>query len=142
MKLINLTDLHLMQPGETLWGLDPFARLDAAHHARELTSVSQVMYTLIRVLHGYLNNDEQVRNLLSSGAIYWLPVVNYDGYAKISRMTEHWNYRTMTSVTGIPTILSDENNNFTREFDVDFSTNMKSVWEEISGTWLNHWKLK
>jgi carboxypeptidase T len=62
----------------------PSMLIDAAHHARELTSVSQVMYTLIRVLHGYLNNDEQVRNLLSSGAIYWLPVVNYDGYAKIS----------------------------------------------------------
>lgn len=30
MKLIHLTDLHLMPPGETLWGLDPFARLDAA----------------------------------------------------------------------------------------------------------------
>ena len=39
MKLIHLTDLHLMPPGELLWGLDPFARLDAAltdiaaHHA-------------------------------------------------------------------------------------------------------------
>ena len=38
MKLIHLTDLHLMPPGETLWGLDP-SRLDAAladiaaHHA-------------------------------------------------------------------------------------------------------------
>lgn len=39
MKLIHLTDLHLMPPGERLWGLDPLARLDAAlndiaaHHA-------------------------------------------------------------------------------------------------------------
>ncbi len=30
MKLIHLTDLHLVSPGELLWGLDPFARLDAA----------------------------------------------------------------------------------------------------------------
>lgn len=30
MKLIHVTDLHLVPPGETLWGLDPFARLDAA----------------------------------------------------------------------------------------------------------------
>jgi 3',5'-cyclic AMP phosphodiesterase CpdA len=30
MKLIHLTDLHLVPPGELLWGLDPFARLDAA----------------------------------------------------------------------------------------------------------------
>jgi 3',5'-cyclic AMP phosphodiesterase CpdA len=39
MKLIHLTDLHLMPPGQMLWGLDPSARLDAAlddiarHHA-------------------------------------------------------------------------------------------------------------
>lgn len=39
MKFIHLTDLHLVPPGETLWGLDPLARLDAclndiaAHHA-------------------------------------------------------------------------------------------------------------
>ena len=30
MKLIHLTDLHLVPPGELLWGLNPFARLDAA----------------------------------------------------------------------------------------------------------------
>jgi Icc protein len=39
MKLIHITDLHLVAPGQRLWGLDPFARLDAAladiatHHA-------------------------------------------------------------------------------------------------------------
>lgn len=29
MKLLHLTDLHLPAPGETLWGLDPYARADA-----------------------------------------------------------------------------------------------------------------
>ncbi len=39
MKFIHLTDLHLVAPGETLWGLSPLDRLDAclrdlaAHHA-------------------------------------------------------------------------------------------------------------
>ena len=38
MKIIHLTDLHLVAPGAMLWGLDPLARLDvaladiAAHH--------------------------------------------------------------------------------------------------------------
>lgn len=38
MKFIHVTDLHLVPPGERLWGLDPFERLDAcladlaAHH--------------------------------------------------------------------------------------------------------------
>lgn len=29
MKFIHLTDLHLVPPGQKLWGLDPLARLDA-----------------------------------------------------------------------------------------------------------------
>lgn len=39
MKLIHLTDTHLVRPGQTLFGLDPFERLNAAiddintHHA-------------------------------------------------------------------------------------------------------------
>jgi 3',5'-cyclic AMP phosphodiesterase CpdA len=28
MKILHLTDLHLPEPGESLWGLDPYARLD------------------------------------------------------------------------------------------------------------------
>jgi Icc protein len=38
MKFIHVTDLHLVEPGMLLWGLDPLARLDsclndiAAHH--------------------------------------------------------------------------------------------------------------
>jgi len=30
MKIIHLTDLHLPLPGEKLWGLDPYARLESA----------------------------------------------------------------------------------------------------------------
>jgi Icc protein len=30
MKIIHITDLHLVPPGEKLWGLDPFGRFDAA----------------------------------------------------------------------------------------------------------------
>ena len=29
MKFIHITDIHLVPPGEMLWGFDPFARLDA-----------------------------------------------------------------------------------------------------------------
>jgi 3',5'-cyclic AMP phosphodiesterase CpdA len=29
MKIVHLTDLHLTRPGDMLWGLDPWARLDA-----------------------------------------------------------------------------------------------------------------
>ncbi|MEM7057650.1 MAG: phosphodiesterase [Pseudomonadota bacterium] len=30
MKIIHITDLHLPQPGEKLWGLDPYARFESA----------------------------------------------------------------------------------------------------------------
>ncbi len=39
MKFIHITDLHLVAPGETLWGLSPYDRLDhclsdlSAHHS-------------------------------------------------------------------------------------------------------------
>ncbi len=40
MKFIHLTDLHLVPPGQKLWGFDPFPRLDQCladimkYHAR------------------------------------------------------------------------------------------------------------
>ena len=40
MKFIHITDLHLVPPGQKLWGFDPFPRLDQCladimkHHGR------------------------------------------------------------------------------------------------------------
>jgi murein tripeptide amidase MpaA len=42
------------------------------------------MYTLLRLLHGYLNNDPQVKRILGTSGMYFVPVVNYDGYDAIS----------------------------------------------------------
>ena len=62
----------------------PSILIDGAHHARELTSVSQVMYTMIRLLHKYLNNDSEVKRILSISGIFFVPIVNQDGYSVIS----------------------------------------------------------
>jgi murein tripeptide amidase MpaA len=35
--------------------------IDAAHHAREFTSIAEVCYVMIRLLHGYLHNDPEVK---------------------------------------------------------------------------------
>ena len=62
----------------------PSILIDAAHHARELTSVSQVMYTMLRFLHCYMNNDPETKTVLGTSAIYFVPMVNLDGYARIT----------------------------------------------------------
>lgn len=30
LKVIQITDTHLSEPGQTLWGMDPYKRLEAA----------------------------------------------------------------------------------------------------------------
>jgi murein tripeptide amidase MpaA len=62
--------------------------IDAAHHARELTGISEVFYAMVRVLHGYLHNDAQVRSWLGHNGFYFIPVVNWDSVKLIS---EQWD---------------------------------------------------
>ena len=35
----------------------PAMLIDAAHHPREMTTVSMCFYTMIRLLHGYVHQD-------------------------------------------------------------------------------------
>ena len=60
--------------------------IDAAHHARELTGISEVFYAMVRVLHGYVHNDKQVRSWLGHNGLYFIPVINWDSVKLISRM--------------------------------------------------------
>lgn len=62
----------------------PSILIDAAHHARELTSVSMVMYTMLRMLHGYLNDDQEIKSILATSGVFFVPIVNLDSYSRIS----------------------------------------------------------
>ena len=64
--------------------------INAAHHARELTTISMTMYTMLRILHGYVheNNNGFIRTLLAEKALFFVPAVNYDGVALISEIFE------------------------------------------------------
>jgi murein tripeptide amidase MpaA len=103
----------------------PSILIDAAHHARELTSVSQVFYTMIRFLHGYLNNDEQVRKVLATSGLYFVPLVNYDGYAKISSVYVSDGYLAMIRKNQRPD--SNYNCGFD-EIGVDLNRNYGFQW--------------
>lgn len=51
----------------------------ALHHAREPISVSQMIYFMWTLLENY-HSDEMVRHLVDQNEIYFIPVVNPDGY--------------------------------------------------------------
>ena len=54
------------------------------HHARELTTITMTLYTLLHVLHGYEHHDVAYRTLLREMAIVFIPLVNIDGFNFIS----------------------------------------------------------
>jgi len=59
--------------------------MDAAHHAREFTTISMVVYSMLRVLHGYVHEKNFYSELLRENALVFIPAVNYDGVAYISK---------------------------------------------------------
>jgi hypothetical protein len=54
--------------------------INGAHHAREMTSVSMCVYTVMQLLFDYVQNNEESIYLLKTTAIFVIPIVNYDGY--------------------------------------------------------------
>ena len=54
--------------------------LNGAHHARELTSISMNLYTILQLLYGVVQYDSTILYLLKNTSIYAIPIVNYDGY--------------------------------------------------------------
>ncbi len=58
---------------------EPELLLNALHHAREPMSLSQLIFFMWHVLENY-GTDKEVRTLLNSSEIYFVPCVNPDGY--------------------------------------------------------------
>lgn len=58
--------------------------VNAAHHARELTSVSLNYYLLLKLIYNYKNKEPTTIALLQECILYFLPIVNIDGYSYIS----------------------------------------------------------
>ena len=58
--------------------------INGVHHARELTTISQVAFTMIQLLHGIEHGKKDVIALLENAAVIFIPAVNIDGYSYIS----------------------------------------------------------
>jgi murein tripeptide amidase MpaA len=62
--------------------------INGAHHARELTTISMAAYTMLTILHGYEHQKGEILTLLDKTALVFIPVVNVDGFARIS---DYWH---------------------------------------------------
>ena len=69
--------------------------INGVHHARELLTISQVAYNMMAILHGYEHNRNDLRALLETSALVFIPLVNPDGVYYIDeayKRTHRWEY--------------------------------------------------
>ena len=59
------------------------ALIDGVHHAREVTTVSQSVFSMLQLLYSYESGDQKTLDLLESSVIVYIPIVNVDGVAQI-----------------------------------------------------------
>lgn len=62
--------------------------LNGAHHAREVTTISQTTTQLLTLLYSFETGDTEVVDMLGKAAIIFLPVMNIDSVALISNIYE------------------------------------------------------
>ena len=53
--------------------------INAAHYTRELTTISQVTFTMMNILNKYDNGEDGYREMLENTALIFIPIVNPDG---------------------------------------------------------------
>lgn len=58
----------------------PAILINAAHHARELSTIAMTEYVMLRLLFDYVQNDTATLDLLAHTTILVIPIVNVDGY--------------------------------------------------------------
>lgn len=62
----------------------PALFINAAHHARELSTIAMTEYTMLRILFDFVKNDALTLDLLTYTTILIVPVINVDGYLAIN----------------------------------------------------------
>ena len=64
--------------------------IDGAIHARELTTMSQTVFSMLTLLYKLEIGDAQVIELLENSALLFMPVWNVDGYKSIDLYYNMW----------------------------------------------------
>jgi murein tripeptide amidase MpaA len=65
----------------------PAILLTGGTHARELTTVQMVFYSMFRMLHGHVHGDVTIANLLRQHTFFFMPAFNIDS---INNIWETW----------------------------------------------------
>ena len=58
------------------------------HHAREPMSLSMNVYLLLKILREYTKKNENILTLLRTRNIYFIPMINVDGYVANNKCYE------------------------------------------------------
>lgn len=58
----------------------PAILIDGLHHPREISTVSMSVYTILRLLYGYIKQEPEALYLINNSAILIIPAINMDGY--------------------------------------------------------------
>ncbi len=74
---LGLTSKNLTMP-------KPKLLITGAHHAREQSTVSMCVYTVLRLLYQYVHQDPETLYIFNNAAIVVVPVINVDGFKQIS----------------------------------------------------------
>lgn len=96
---------------------EPQVLYNAAHHAREVVTVSQIIYFMQYLCENYASNQE-VKRLVDNIEFYFVPVVNPDGY--------QYNYTTNPNGAGL--WRKNRRNNGGGNYGVDLNRNYGLGW--------------
>lgn len=96
---------------------EPEMFLNAVHHAREPVGMSQMIFYMWHLLENY-NTNADYKNLINSTEIYFVPLVNPDGYV----------YNQTTNPSGGGLWRKNRKNNGNGSFGVDLNRNYGYAW--------------
>ncbi len=96
---------------------EPEMFLNAVHHAREPMGMSQMIFFMWHLLENYDSNSD-IKTLLNSTEIYFVPLVNPDGYV----------YNQTTNPNGGGLWRKNRKNNGNGSFGVDLNRNYSYAW--------------
>ncbi len=91
---------------------------DAMHHAREPQSMMQLMYFMWYIMDRYENGDAVARYILNNRELYFVPIVNPDGYL----------YNQSTNPNGGGMWRKNRSNNVDASRGVDLNRNYSYDW--------------
>lgn len=96
---------------------EPQVLYDAAHHAREVITVNQIIYFMQYLCENY-NTNQEVKRLVDNIEFYFVPVVNPDGY----------EYNHTTNPSGGGMWRKNRRNNGGGVYGVDLNRNYGLGW--------------